>query len=129
MYKKEFDKWNENKQTIHENKERKLYHAREIWWCSLGVNVGAEQDGTGEDFERPVIIIKGLSRQTCIILPLTSSKEIHKMRVPVGIIDGREASVILSQIRVVDTKRLVNKLGFLDEEMFSSITKAVKDLL
>jgi hypothetical protein len=34
-----------------------FYHKREIWWCSLGVNVGFEQDGTGTNYDRPVLVI------------------------------------------------------------------------
>lgn len=126
---KDFDNWNEKKKTIHDNNESKLYHTRELWWCSLGVNIGSEQDGTGKDYERPVLIYKGLSKQTCIVLPLTSSKEVHKMRIPIGKVDGVNASAILSQIKVIDTKRLINKLGFVDIETFKIITKAVKGLL
>jgi mRNA-degrading endonuclease toxin of MazEF toxin-antitoxin module len=127
--KKDFDNWNKRKKDIHNNGESKLYHTRELWWCSLGVNVGSEQDGTGKDYERPVLIYKGLSKQTCIVLPLTSSKEVHKMRIPIGKVDEVNASAILSQIKVIDTKRLINKLGFVDIETFKIITKAVKGLL
>ena len=125
---KDFDKWNEKKKIIHDSNEGKLYHTRELWWCSLGVNVGSEQDGSGEKYDRPVLILKGLSKQTCIILPLTSSSEKHKMRIPIGKVQNEKASVIISQIRVVDTKRLIYKIGFLDKDIFSNITKTIKDL-
>ena len=48
---KHFDEWNKSKKIIHENGENKLYHTRELWWCSLGVNVGSEQDGSGEKYD------------------------------------------------------------------------------
>ncbi len=125
---KDFDEWNKSKKIIHENGENKLYHTRELWWCSLGVNVGSEQDGSGEKYDRPVLILKGLSKQTCIILPLTSSSEKHKMRIPIGEVQNEKASVIISQIKVVDTKRLIYKIGFLDKDIFINITKTIKDL-
>jgi mRNA-degrading endonuclease toxin of MazEF toxin-antitoxin module len=50
------------------------------------------------------------------------------MRIPIGVIQDKEASVMLSQIRVIDTKRLIYKIGFLDKEIFTGITKAIKDL-
>ena len=127
--KKDFDSWNKQKKKIHDVNENKLYHQRQIWWCSLGLNVGFEQDGTGEEYERPVLILKGLSRNTCLIVPLTSSLEKHKMRIPVGMIEERKASALLSQVKVIDTKRLINKIGFLEKTAFESIRKAVKDLL
>jgi mRNA-degrading endonuclease toxin of MazEF toxin-antitoxin module len=126
--KKDFDSWNNKKKEIDDGGKNKLYHTRELWWCSLGVNIGSEQDGTGENHDRPVLIIKGLSKNTCIILPLTSSLEKHKMRISVGKVQGKEASVMISQIRVIDTKRLIYKIGFLDKKIFTEITKTIKSL-
>lgn len=59
---KDFDAWNENKKRLHVEGENKLYHKQEVWWCSLGVNVGFEQDGTGIDGQRPVLILKSMGR-------------------------------------------------------------------
>lgn len=125
---KDFDSWNESKKRIHSEGESKLYHAREIWWCSLGMNVGSEQDGTGAEYQRPVLILKGLSRETCYIIPLTSSLKKHRLRIPIGMVEDKPASALMSQIRLIDTKRLVNKVGFLDQEIFEEIRKAVKML-
>ena len=56
---KDFDKWNETKKLVHKDGTDKFYHTREIWWCALGINVGFEQDGSGEEYRRPVLILKG----------------------------------------------------------------------
>lgn len=128
---KDFDKWNTKKKTIDQKEISDLvfYHEREIWWCSLGLNIGNEQDGTGDEYRRPVLVLKGLSRQTCLIIPLTTSPEIHPLRPTVGIIDGKKANAMLSQIRVIDSKRLVRKIGYLDQDIFNQIRKNAKDLL
>lgn len=55
---KEFIKWNSEKVLVHTDKVRPFFHEREVWWCSLGINVGFEQDGSGKDFLRPIVIIK-----------------------------------------------------------------------
>ena len=91
--------------------------------------VGFEQDGTGDVGERPVLILKGFSRQVCLAVPLTTSKKKNPYHVSIGTIDGREASAIISQIRLVDTKRLINKVGYINRELFDAIKKAVKNLL
>ena len=127
--KKEFDKWNEKKKKINEQELDIFYHEREIWWCSLGVNIGSEQDGSGEEYRRPVLILKGLSRQTCLIVPLTASPQTHPLRPSVGLVDGKAATALLSQIRVIDSKRLVRKIGYLNQETFNRIRKTAKDLL
>lgn len=126
---KDFDAWNKNKKRIHAENENKLYHEREVWWCSLGVNVGFEQDGTGTDGERPVLILKGFSKQVCLIMPLTTSEKKNPYHVSLEIVGGKNAFAIISQIRLIDTKRLINKIGFVNHKIFEKIRKDAKDLL
>lgn len=115
---------------MHNNQiDAPFFHEREVWWCSLGVNIGFEQDGSGEEYRRPVIVLKGLSKKTFLAVPLTTSTKSHLMRPSVGKVDGEEAHALLSQIRVVDTKRLVRKIGYLDKEVFEHIRKTIKDML
>ena len=125
---KNFDAWNEEKKRVH-GTVPKLYHERELWWCALGMNVGFEQDGTGADFDRPVLILRGVSRETCYVAPLTTSPKRHPYRIPIGFVEGEPASAIISQLRLIDTRRLVNKIGFLDKGTFAKVKKAAKDLL
>jgi mRNA interferase MazF len=75
---KDFDKWN-NLKKIFEKEERKFFaHPREIWWCSLGVNLGAEIDGKNDNFERPVLVANVYSRETMLVLPITSKEKNDK---------------------------------------------------
>lgn len=126
---KDFDRWNEKKKTINTRADGPFFHEREIWWCSLGVNVGFEQDGSGDEYRRPVLVLKGLSRKTFVAAPLTASTKSHPMRPSIGKIGNEQARVLISQIRVVDTKRLVRKIGYLNKDMFEKIRKSVKDML
>ena len=114
---------------MHERTDAPFFHAREIWWCSLGVNVGFEQDGSGDEYDRPVIILKGMSRQTFFAIPLTTSPSDHPLRPSVGIIEGKDARALLSQMRLIDAKRLVRKIGYLDGEIFKQIRKSAKGML
>jgi mRNA interferase MazF len=125
---KDFDGWNGIKKIVDNESQNKLYHKREVWWCYLGTNVGFEQDGTGNDRMRPVLILRGFSPQVCIVLPLTTSKKENPYHVFIGEVGKKEASVIISQIKLIDTKRLVDKIGFINTEIFETIRKAVKDL-
>ncbi len=96
---KDFEAWNKRKKRIHIENENRLYREREIWWCSLGLNVGFEQDGTGSDSERPVLILKGFSKQVCLIVPLTTSQKKNSYHVTLGNVGGKNAFAIISQIR------------------------------
>ena len=125
--KKDFDTWNVVKKKTNVEHPR-LYTVREIWWCRLGVNVGTEQDGGDRLFIRPVVILRAFGPDTLMVVPLTTSERLHPLRIPVGVIQGEKASALLSQLRVVDTRRLIEKVGFLDKEIFAQLRKAVRKL-
>ncbi len=125
---KDFDGWNKEKKQMHKTAHAPLYREREIRWCHYGINVGFEQDGTGSGYARPALILKGFSRAVCFVLPLTTSTKENPFHINIGVIGGREASVIISQLRLIDTRRLEQRLGILDKETFESIRKAVRDL-
>lgn len=128
MHKKDYTKWHDIKKQLHERKSEVFFHEKEIWWCSLGVNVGFEQDGSGEDFQRPIIILKKFNLDTCLVVPLTTTQKKGKYYFSVGNIDGRNATAVLSQVRFIDRKRLANKVGFLNEDIFSRLFKAVVEV-
>ena len=125
---KDFDSWNNQKKSVN-NGARKLYKARDIWWCALGVNVGFEQDGTGAEYERPVVVLRGFSKDVCLVVPLTTSTKENKYHVALGLVDGKPAAAIVSQVRLVDTRRFIDKIGMLDAALFEEVKNAVKDLL
>ena len=127
--KKEFDKWNQEKKRIHNNEQGRFYHEREIWWCSLGVNVGFEQDGTNKDFQRPVLVLKGFSRHVCLVVPLTTSKKKNKYHSSVGVINSEESFIITSQLRLIDTRRFTDRLTVLDKEIFDELRKTIRGLI
>ena len=127
---KNFDEWNELKKKTHDNEDYlPLYHERQVRWCRLGANIGFEQDGTGKDFSRPILILKGFSRQVCLVVPLTTSKKKNPYHTPMGVIGGQKACAIVSQVRLIDTKRLDQHIETIGKKMFGHIRKAVRELL
>jgi len=44
-------------------KVRPFFHGREIWFCAIGANIRFEQDGSGTEFLRPVVIIKKFNKE------------------------------------------------------------------
>jgi mRNA interferase MazF len=64
--KKDFRKWHFRKKLVHESKNIPYFYEREIWWCSIGLNVGYEQDGKNDNFERPVLVLKKI-QQVCLM--------------------------------------------------------------
>jgi mRNA interferase MazF len=120
-YKKDFDEWNRKKKKLDE-KEREIYfRAKEIWWCSLGVNIGYEQDGKNKNFERPVLIIKKINRHLALTIPLSSKvKDGHPYYVPYDF-EGIVHSAIVFQIKATSIKRLQRRIGIMNEKDFKNI--------
>lgn len=123
--KKDFQKWHILKSQLHENKSEVFFHEREIWWCTLGANIGFEQDGRGEYFDRPVLVLKKFNLDVCLIVPLTTSGKKGKYYFPLGEIEGKNATAVLSQIRLIDRKRLMNKVDVVEERVFNQLVKKV----
>ena len=127
---KNFDQWNKIKKQTHGSQGyMPLYHERQIRWCRLGVNVGYEQDGSGGDFSRPVLILKAFNRNVCLIVPLSTSTKKNVYYKPIGFVEDRAAAAIISQIRLIDTKRLDQHIMTLEKKKFAEIQKAVKAML
>ncbi len=125
---KDFNSWNFKKKKINSSSIIRLFHEREIWWASFGVNIGREQNGTGVNFERPIVILKKLSSDTFICLPLTTKKKLPKFQ---SIVTHEKVKgfIMLDQIRVFDTKRLVRKIGKLSVSEFNIMKKRLKEIL
>jgi mRNA-degrading endonuclease toxin of MazEF toxin-antitoxin module len=127
---KDFDGWNKQKKKVHERDEDVRFHEREIWWCSLGINVGSEQDGVSKSFQRPVLIIKNFNGQVLWVLPLTRTYKMAN-RYYFFLEEGEKGNsvVVLSQLRLISSKRLIRKIRTLEEWQFKNIVRAIKALL
>jgi mRNA interferase MazF len=122
---KDFDNWNKRKKALNERGNAPFFHEREIWWCALGKNVGFEQDGKGKKFARPVLVFKKFNNQLFWALPLSTKIKANKFYAPVNLPDGLERAAILSQIRLIDAKRLLDKVDTLSTDNYRGIKKAL----
>ncbi len=126
---KDFVEWHKIKQDIHKREKRPFYNEREVWWCSVGENVGFEMDGKGEDFTRPVLIIKGFSKEVFLCVPITTKLKIGKYYADINFGDGKARKAILSQIRLIDGRRLQEKIITLDVPHFKEIKQAITRII
>ena len=127
--KKDFQRWHKKKTEVDAIPNRPFFHEREIWWAALGANVGFEQDGKGEKFARPVLVFKKFSKEVFWALPLTLQNKANKKTAHfyafVDMGDKIRRFAILSQLRLVDARRLLKKIGFINRENYADIQKAV----
>lgn len=126
-----FDEWNKQKKLIN-RAESSFFHEGEIWWISLGKNVGIEQNGRGDTFLRPVLVLQKYNNKQCFIIPLTTQKSLERYSFYLKNVSFlKKASwIVFSQGRVIDGKRLHEKMGKLSPGVFREIQKeAVKKIL
>lgn len=125
-----FVTWTKLKIRLHlKSDENCVYFSeREIWWSSLGVNIGYEQDGKNDNFERPILVLRKFSKSLMWALPMTSKDRIGKYYHQFER-EGEKYSIILSQLRLISSKRLLRKIGMIAEDEFEIIREKVKKLI
>lgn len=114
-----FVSWTKLKIKIHVCEREPVYfREKEIWWASLGANIGYEQDGKNEEFERPILVLKKFNKDILWMLPLTRAKKLNNkyyFQLEQG---GEDSFVVLSQIRLVSSKRLSRKMRMIKDDEF-----------
>ncbi len=126
--KKNFYSWHTKKSAINNLNRRPLFREREIWFCYLGQNVGHEQDGVGENFLRPVVVLKKFNDSLLWAVPLTSASRYGSFYFQFyfrGVVN----SAILSQVRLLDSKRLKYRAGYISSDHFNLLKTKIRQLL
>jgi mRNA interferase MazF len=100
---KDFEKWNQLKQKIDSTNKQIIYKDRDVWWCSIGINIGHEENGKNDFFTRPILILRKFNKQIFLGVPLTTKCKENKFYFRINFKD-KEQSAMLSQIRVFESK-------------------------
>lgn len=125
---KNFQDWHKIKEDIDGFRKSPFFREREIWWCSLGVNVGYEEDGKNEFFARPILILKKFNQEIFWGLPLTSQQKLGRFYYSF-VFQNKESTVILSQLRILSGKRLIRRMGKINKDDFLIIKSKVFSLI
>jgi mRNA-degrading endonuclease toxin of MazEF toxin-antitoxin module len=95
----------------------------------MGTNIGNEVNGTGDQYDRPVLVIRPFNAQTFFGVALSGRRKSGPYYFPLGVISEREAIANLSQVRLYDTKRLLRKIETLDEVIFEALCEKLSHIL
>ena len=129
---KQFDEWNEVKKSTNDEKVRVGFKQRDIFYMRMGQNIGFEQDGKGDEFVRPVVIIKGFNRDMFFAVPLSTKIKEGRFYYTFEF-KKSDAMVVnnalLSQLRLFSTKRLLNKIGVIGQDDFMKLKNKLKKLI
>ena len=85
----------------------------DVWWTSIGENVGSEIGGKNTLYSRPVIILKKLAHGFYFVIPTTTQEKVGTWYVPFTH-HSKNMVACLHQARAIDHRRLSSKLGTLD---------------
>jgi mRNA interferase MazF len=123
---KNFDDWNIHKKAVHATAVDLFCHEREVWWSTLGINIGTEQDGKGEFYSRPVLILKVFANGSVVVVPLTTSSKKNPFYFSLGTIAREQSFAIVSQIKTIDKRRLRQKIDTVPHSIFDAVITKIK---
>lgn len=118
---KDFGRWNDAKKKLNVDSEPLYFREGEIWWTHLGLNIGYEIDGKKENFARPVIVLRKYNKYSFLALPLTTSPKPNPWKLPIGLVAGKQAFAVISQLRNIDSRRLYQKIAWVEPEKLNII--------
>ena len=97
--------------------------------CSLGKNIGFEQNGSGGNFSRPVLVIKKFNNHMFWAISLSTKQRNFDFYFNYTDPNNQKVSAILAQMKLVSVKRLKRKLCEIPNELFDEIKQKLKSFL
>ncbi|OHB01328.1 MAG: hypothetical protein A3A90_00430 [Candidatus Zambryskibacteria bacterium RIFCSPLOWO2_01_FULL_35_19] len=123
---KRFLEWIGIKEKIHKKRLPPTFEEREIWWASLGENVGHEENGKGDDFVRPFVVIKKFNKELLFGVPCSSIMKNNKYYFKIIVRAGNfKTAAMLSQVRTISSKRLWKVIDKIGEKPFGHLKTAL----
>lgn len=123
------DEWNEIKKNINSSPSNKFPKEGEVWMCSLGLNVGYEQNGMGDSFLRPVLILKRINNQIFWCIPLSTKQKTIDFYYNFTDPNGNKVSAIFAQIKTQSPKRFRRKMYTMESVDYLSLRAIVSAYL
>ena len=125
---KDFNRWNELKKKI-DNEDSlpdNFPKEGEVWMSSVGVNIGYEQNGSEDNFSRPMLIIKKFNNHMFWAIPLSTKQKDFDFYFNFTDPNGQKVSAILAQMKLVSVKRLKRDIYIIPKELFEEIKDKLK---
>ncbi len=131
MQQKDFDIWNELKKKIEISTDviDGFPQEGEVWMCSLGRNIGYEQNGANANFSRPVLIVKKFNNHMFWTVSLSTKQKPFDFYFNFTDPDNKKVSVILAQMKLTSVKRLKRLLYTLPKPTLEEIKTRLKGFL
>ncbi len=126
---KKFNDWNEVKKRVNQKSEIITFKQRDIYWANMGQNIGFEQNGKGNDFMRPVLVFRKLSKHIFFGIPLSTQPKEGSFFYNFSFLEGKHSNALLVQMKMYDVKRLDRRLGMISKDDFEKLELKMKGLM
>ena len=123
-----FDSWNEIKKRLSKKDQNLKFRVRDIYFMSIGQNIGKESYGKGVEFLRPALVYKKLSKETFIGIPLTSKEKIGSYFFNFNV-KNKKSTASLNQMRVFDIKRAKFFCTEMRQNTFENLRMKVEEFM
>ena len=126
-----FDIWNEEKKIIENNliDPTAFPQVGEVWIGVLGKNIGREQNGIGENFLRPLLVVKKFNNEIFWIVPLSTKQKQIDYYYNFTDQTDQKVSAVLAQMRLVHIKRFKRKLYDFNAEDMENVKRQLRQYL
>lgn len=98
----------------------------EVWLAALDPTVGSEIQKT-----RPCLVVSpddlNAHLRTCFVAPLTTGSHPAPFRIAVHF-EGKEGLILPDQMRTIDRRRLVKRLGMVEAETLAATLAVMREL-
>ena len=126
---KKFDNWNELKQNIEKDDITINIKEKNIYFLSIGQNIGIESYGKGDKFLRPVIVYRKLGSKYFLGIPLTSKVKDGSYYFTFNRPNGKQNSAMLNQMRTFDARRVVSYDGKISNNIYKNLQIKMDEFL
>jgi mRNA interferase MazF len=126
---KQFNSWNKVKQKTQSSKQNIFFKERDIFWTKIGHNIGFEQNGKGDDFQRPVLVVKKYTNDIFLGIPLSTTLREGSFYFQFSFISDKISTALLVQHKLFSQKRLIKKMGMINNNDYLELKTKLKDLI
>ena len=123
-----FLNWARVKYSLNIKESRSTVRERQIYWCSVGYNVGHEENGKGDKYRRPILVFKKFNDRLFWGIPMTTKVKENPYYVKVNV-DEEVRCVMVSQLRVMDANRIIEPMERLSLEEFKKVKDSINSII
>lgn len=126
---KNYNDWNEVKKETELITKRVYFKERDIFWTRIGENIGYEQNGKGDEFQRPILIVKRYTNDMFLGVPLSTKLREGSFYFHFSFLDDRKSTALLVQHKLYSHKRLMKKMGMISTDDFEQLQIKLHNLI